>query len=203
MRAQWVAKNKPVVLGGLTLCCSSLGYSFIRLRQLSRILGKDAKGGVKDVNLLMSEGFRELVGGKPVDLATAEEAMKTLFGMVVKERRRVASLAKTVGTFEARASQAEVEKEKEKEAREKERRRADVERAKMEREHERNLGALMMVVSGEEDNSAVMTAADGKVKVMEEKVRECGTQRTSYISPPPFLTPMTQLSTRLATIVVA
>ena len=139
-----------------------------RIRQLSRILGKDAKEGAKDVDLLMSEDFREVVGGKPVDLATAEAAMKTLFGMVVRERRRVASLAKTVGTFEARASQLEMEKEKEKEEREDMKRAVDVDRAKMERDHERNLSALMMVVSGEEGGD--YTAADSRVKVMEEKL---------------------------------
>ena len=100
-----------------------------RIRQLSRILGKDAKEGAKDVDLLMSEDFREVVGGKPVDLATAEAAMKTLFGMVVKERRRVASLAKAVGTFEARAGQLEREKEKEREERDDMKRKVDVDRA--------------------------------------------------------------------------
>ena len=148
-----------------------------RIRQLSRILGKDAKEGAKDVDLLMSEDFREVVGGKPVDLATAEAAMKTLFGMVVKERRRVASLAKAVGTFEARAGQLEREKEKEREERDDMKRKVDVDRAKMERDHERNLSALMMVVSGEVGGDS--TAADGKVKVMEEKVRS-GEERSDY-----------------------
>ena len=81
------------------------------------------------VDLFMSEDFREVVGGKPVDLATAEAAMKTLFGMVVKERRRVASLAKAVGTFEARAGQLEREKEKEREERDDMKRKVDVDRA--------------------------------------------------------------------------
>ena len=70
-----------------------------RIRQLSKMLGKGMLGEAKDrgqkdsgakkaVSFLTSKEFKSMHGDKPVTVDTAELGMKTLFGMVVRERRR-------------------------------------------------------------------------------------------------------------------
>mmetsp|Transcript_22998 Transcript_22998/g.33880 ORF Transcript_22998/g.33880 Transcript_22998/m.33880 type:complete len:791 (+) Transcript_22998:295-2667(+) len=89
-------------------------YKEGRIRTLSRRLGskppsrKSKRGGILAHNSLLEEkDFKKLCIGASA-LAAAQASSKILFGMVVRERRRVAALARTASSLDQRALESEV-----------------------------------------------------------------------------------------------
>ena len=74
-----------------------------RIRTLSKLMGK---GNTRKVELLMSTDFRRLCGGD-VGVDEAERGMRNLFGMVVRERKRVMGLATKVKEMEKEREEIE------------------------------------------------------------------------------------------------
>ncbi|GMH93036.1 hypothetical protein TL16_g12518 [Triparma laevis f. inornata] len=160
-----------------------------RIRQLSKMLGKGMLGeakdtgqkdrGKRDVSFLTSREFKALHADKQVTVETAETAMKTLFGMVVRERRRVASLAKSISMFEARAVKAERDINMEKDVVDETRCRAELEKSEAARDHEQNLTSLMMMVSeahegsnpNDDSDNGDVSPQSSRMAIMEERVK--------------------------------
>lgn len=88
---------------------AQIAYKETRIRELTNKLGRQStamknrmtKAG-EGVNVLQDKQFRTLSQGLP-DLASAQETCQILFGMVVRERRRVSSLARTACNLDTKA----------------------------------------------------------------------------------------------------
>jgi predicted nuclease with TOPRIM domain len=91
---------------------SQIKYREERIRQLASRLGKreQTRGTQEsdgDDTFLFDEKFVQVVG-KLSKTASATIAAKVLFGMVVRERRRIASLARTASALDEKVQEAEV-----------------------------------------------------------------------------------------------
>ncbi|KAG7360918.1 kinesin motor domain containing protein [Nitzschia inconspicua] len=90
---------------------SQIKYREDRIRSIASKLGKrenfsNNDGTSDDDTLLFDKEFVELVGDIPLDVA-CRTAANVLFGMVVRERRRVASLARTASQLDEKVQEAE------------------------------------------------------------------------------------------------
>ncbi|KAG7356967.1 kinesin motor domain containing protein [Nitzschia inconspicua] len=90
---------------------SQIKYREDRIRSIASKLGKrenlsNNDGTSNDDTLLFNKEFAELVGDIPLDVA-CRTAANVLFGMVVRERRRVASLARTASQLDEKVQEAE------------------------------------------------------------------------------------------------
>ena len=88
-----------------------LRYREGRIKNLSKRLGngRNSKKGEQasfSTMFLREKEFKDMCAGAP-PLSTTQLTCKILFGMVVKERRRVASLAQTASVLDKRAGDAE------------------------------------------------------------------------------------------------
>ena len=86
-------------------------YKEERIRQLAQRLGKVERDKsnadqLDDAAFLVDTGFTSIVGEQSPVVA-AKVAARVLFGMVVRERRRVASLARTASSLDEKAVEAE------------------------------------------------------------------------------------------------
>jgi hypothetical protein len=136
-----------------------------RIRTLSKLMGK---GNTRKVELLMSTDFRRLCGGD-VGVDEAERGMRNLFGMVVRERKRVMGLASKVKEMERQREEIEGMRLGVKE-----------DKFMLEVEHEKHLASLMMLVSEGEGGAQIarekIEGMQGRMERMEKewKGREKG-----------------------------
>jgi hypothetical protein len=126
------------------------------------------KGNTRKVELLMSTDFRRLCGGD-VGVDEAERGMRNLFGMVVRERKRVLGLASKVKEMERQREEIEGMRLGVKE-----------DKFMLEVEHEKHLASLMMLVSEGEGGAQIarekIEGMQGRMERMEKewKGREKG-----------------------------
>jgi hypothetical protein len=89
---------------------SAIKYREERIRQLASRLGKREKRNKEnkttDESLIFNKEFNEIVGTKALDNG-ADIVAKVLFGMVVRERRRIASLARTASSLDEKVRETE------------------------------------------------------------------------------------------------
>mmetsp|Transcript_56214 Transcript_56214/g.136237 ORF Transcript_56214/g.136237 Transcript_56214/m.136237 type:complete len:1623 (+) Transcript_56214:225-5093(+) len=89
---------------------SQIKFKEDRIRQLASRLGKREIDKEKDVqgdNSFMFDDEFEEVAGNVTSETSAKLAAKVLFGMVVRERRRIASLARTASSLDEKVQEAE------------------------------------------------------------------------------------------------
>jgi len=132
-----------------------------RIRTLSKLMGK---GDTRKVELLMSEEFKRLCGGN-VGVDEAEKGMRNLFGMVVRERRRVMGLANRVKELEREREQIEGMRKGVKE-----------DKFMLEVQHEKHLTSLMMLVSEGEGGDQM---AKEKIEGMRGRMERMEVERRS------------------------
>ena len=89
---------------------SAIKYREERIRQLASKLGKresrDKENQPTDEALIFNGEFEEIVGTRALENG-ADTVAKVLFGMVVRERRRIASLARTASSLDEKVQDAE------------------------------------------------------------------------------------------------
>jgi kinesin family protein 4/21/27 len=89
---------------------SAIKYREERIRQLASKLGKrekrDKENRTPDEALIFNKEFNEIVGTNALDNG-ADVVAKVLFGMVVRERRRIASLARTASSLDEKIQETE------------------------------------------------------------------------------------------------
>jgi len=87
---------------------SKIKYKEDRIRQLAAKLGKrriNEEGNHEDDPFLFDHTFRKIIG--PSSPTATKAAARVLFGMVVRERRRIATLARTASLLDERVQAAE------------------------------------------------------------------------------------------------
>jgi len=89
---------------------SAIKYREERIRQLASRLGKRQKRSnehqTNDEVFIFNKEFNEIVGTKALSNG-ADIVAKVLFGMVVRERRRIASLARTASSLDEKVQETE------------------------------------------------------------------------------------------------
>mmetsp|Transcript_13532 Transcript_13532/g.31657 ORF Transcript_13532/g.31657 Transcript_13532/m.31657 type:complete len:1546 (-) Transcript_13532:1586-6223(-) len=89
---------------------SAIKYREERIRQLASKLGKrdrrDKQDSTSDETIIFNKEFTEMAGGETLN-GGAEIVAKVLFGMVVRERRRIASLARTASSLNEKVQETE------------------------------------------------------------------------------------------------
>ena len=156
-----------------------------RIRHLSKMFGRGepkdnggegGRGGAfKKMSLLTGEDFKKVTGGV-IDVEGAELAAKTLFGMVVRERRKVSSMSKDLAEMEKRGRAMEEEKMSEIVKVEALKREVEGERGELMRDHEKHLGSLMMLV-GEGGSEAALKMANEKLVEMSARLQKAEEER--------------------------
>ena len=149
--------ENPVVEEELEALGIQIQYREGRIRQLSKRLGdapsrKSEKSGSTVVgNTFLSDNeFKSLCAGAP-PISASQLTCKILFGMVVRERRRVISLARTAASLDERAAEAEKLAEAREEALVSHVEEERHERALMAHNQQEQIMSLMALVRNEEE----------------------------------------------------
>lgn len=94
----------------LRALASAVKYREERIRQLASKLGKREKSNKENIpayeELVFNKEFDGIVGNMPLENG-ADVVAKVLFGMVVRERRRIASLARTASSLDEKVQETE------------------------------------------------------------------------------------------------
>eukprot|EP00535_Pseudo-nitzschia_heimii_P002398 CAMPEP_0197194112 /NCGR_PEP_ID=MMETSP1423-20130617/28681_1 /TAXON_ID=476441 /ORGANISM="Pseudo-nitzschia heimii, Strain UNC1101" /LENGTH=1576 /DNA_ID=CAMNT_0042647483 /DNA_START=196 /DNA_END=4926 /DNA_ORIENTATION=- len=90
---------------------AAIKYREERIRQLASKLGKRDRKNTKETRttdeaIIFTKEFNDIVGSKALDNG-ADIVAKVLFGMVVRERRRIASLARTASSLDDKVQETE------------------------------------------------------------------------------------------------
>ena len=98
--------------GNLLAIDSKISYKEDRIRQLAARLGRRQNDAEQNDNahdnetFLFDRKFRKIIGNTNSETST-KAAVQVLFGMVVRERRRIATLARTASLLDERVQDAE------------------------------------------------------------------------------------------------
>ena len=147
---------------------SAIKYREERIRQLASRLGKREKRNKEnkttDEALIFNKEFNEIAGTKALDNG-ADVVTKVLFGMVVKERRRIASLARTASSLDEKVQETEsilVEKEAAFNAHVREQRLDAAALAQNQQEHILSLMEMVKEGHAEESNKSMTPGSSNK-----------------------------------------
>eukprot|EP00980_Cylindrotheca_fusiformis_P025334 scaffold13478_cov132-Cylindrotheca_fusiformis.AAC.27 len=167
---------------------SQIKYKENRIRQLASKLGKrddcsDEKSN-GDETFLFDQQFKDIVG-KSSPVASAKVATRVLFGMVVRERRRIATLARTASLLDERVQEAEATSKSKDEAFRSYVNEQRREAASLAQNHQEHILSLMEMVkeeptaelkgdsnSASSGNSKLLVLANERIAVLERQHQE-------------------------------
>ncbi|KAL3922733.1 MAG: hypothetical protein SGILL_002044, partial [Bacillariaceae sp.] len=172
---------------------SQIKYREDRIRSIASRLGKrekdseDNKPGTDD-SFLFGKEFEDVVGDVTTTDTAAKTAANVLFGMVVRERRRIASLARTASQLDEKVQEAQAVAESKDAAFRAyvdEQRLQSVSLAQNQQEHILSLMEMVKETPGEEgeailtesSNSKLLVLANERIAVLERQLNEVSLSR--------------------------
>jgi hypothetical protein len=171
---------------------SQIKYREDRIRSIASRLRKREKDASDsktedDDAFLFDKNFEEVVGGLPTETA-ARTAANVLFGMVVRERRRISSLARTASQLDEKVQEAQevaASKDAAFRAYVDEQRLESVSQAQNQQEHILSLMEMVKESPGEKEeltttessNSKLLVLANERIAVLERQLNEVSLSR--------------------------